>query len=78
MSKGDQDARVLQDATGARYIVCLTRVRNLRLGLMLDSIDTFMARVAKLPKLKDGQERCVRCLDDLDGCACNNLGQRQP
>ena len=29
MSKGDRDARVLQDATGAKYTTCLARVRGL-------------------------------------------------
>lgn len=73
MNKGDQDARVLQEATGARYIVCLTRVRNLRLGIVGDSINAFMAKVEALPTLKDGQERCVRCLADVDGCVCETL-----
>lgn len=30
MSKSDRDARILQSATGARYVTCLARVRDLR------------------------------------------------
>ena len=84
MSKGDHDARVLQDATGAKYTACLTRVRALR-GLtpipMETSegrrfekvIDSFMSAVDALPDLVAGQTRCVTCLQDLTPakkCTC--------
>lgn len=76
MSKGDKDARVLQDATGAKYNVCLSRVRSLR-GLapirmetsdgprFESARDSFMMVVDDLPDLADGQTRCVTCLMDL-------------
>lgn len=43
MSKGDKDARVLQDATGAKYMTCLARVRDLRaLASAIYELDSFM------------------------------------
>jgi hypothetical protein len=65
MSKGDRDARVLQDVTGARYSTCLARVRALRgvlVGAEEDALDVFMVRVEKLPDHQPGQTRCVTCL----------------
>lgn len=84
MSKGDRDARALQDATGARYTTCLARVRSLRAlapiamessdGRRFDhAIDSFMAAVAGLPDLVAGQTRCATCLRDLaplKECSC--------
>lgn len=84
MSRGDRDARVLQDATGARYMPCLARVRSLRrlAAVSMDTsdgrrfdhvIDSFMAGVDALPDLVDGQTRCVTCLRDLTPskeCTC--------
>jgi hypothetical protein len=74
MSKGDKDARVLQDATGAKYMTCLWRVRDLRaLASALYELDSFMMRVDALPDLVDGQTRCATCLQDLTPvrkCAC--------
>ena len=79
MSKGDKEAHVLQDATGARYTTCLARVRALRaLAPFPDrcsekAIDSFMNRVDVLPDLVDGQTRCVTCLQDLSPnkrCTC--------
>jgi hypothetical protein len=73
VSKGDKDARVLQDATGARYMTCLARVRALR-GLRFEkALDTFMNSVDLLPDLIEGQTRCVTCLQDLTpakSCTC--------
>jgi hypothetical protein len=73
MSKGDRDARVLQDATNAKYMACLARIRALRdlapNALLRDvfpsALDYFMERVDALPDLVDGQRRCVTCLQDL-------------
>lgn len=84
MSKGDKDARVLQDATGVRYVTCLARIRSLRARAPLPMetsdgqrfervLDSFMAGVDALPDLVDGQTRCVTCLQDLTPirqCAC--------
>jgi hypothetical protein len=65
VSKGDHDARVLQDATGAKYMACLARVRSLREIRPKDVLDSFMDRVDALPDLIDGQTRCVTCLQNL-------------
>jgi hypothetical protein len=76
MNKGDKDARVLQDATGARYTTCLARVRSLRALASLPegkALDAFMYRVKGLPDLIGGQARCATCLHDLAptrGCTC--------
>jgi hypothetical protein len=84
VSKGDRDARVLQDATGARYTTCLARVRGLRAlePIPMESsdgrrfervLDSFMAGVDELPDLAAGQARCVTCLRDLTPakeCSC--------
>lgn len=84
MSKGDKDARVLQDATGAKYMTCLDRVRSLRALAPIpmeasdgrrweNALDSFMSAVEALPDLADGQERCVTCLQNLvpvRRCAC--------
>ena len=80
MSKGDRDARVLQDATGVRYTTCLARVRSLRAlatyqqaGHGVKHLDTFMDRVDSLPDLVEGQTRCATCLNDLTPtrrCTC--------
>lgn len=84
MSHGDRDARVLQDATGARYTECLARVRSLRLlapfpmetsdGQRYERVlDSFMARVEALPDLVEGQMRCATCLHDrtpINQCTC--------
>jgi hypothetical protein len=74
MSKGDRDARVLQDVTGARYTTCLARVRSLRaLADGRAHLDSFMAGVDALPDLINGQLRCVTCLHDLTPikkCVC--------
>lgn len=84
MSKGDQDARVLQDATGAKYTACLTRLRALRALVPISmetsegrrfekAVDSFMAAVDELPDLVSGQTRCVTCLHDLSPtkrCTC--------
>ena len=80
MSKGDRDARILQDATGARYMTCLARVRALR-GIAAApgtprAIDAFMDRVDKLPDLlAAGHMRCVTCLGlcaaGVDDCVCS-------
>jgi hypothetical protein len=85
MSKGDKDARVLQDATGATYSTCLARVRGLRALAPITmetsdghrferAIDSFMQLgVDALPDLIEGQTRCVTCLRDLTpvrACTC--------
>ena len=84
MSKGDKDARVLQDATGTKYSACLARVRALRAlaPIPMESsdgrrfaraIDSFMDGVDALSDLVDGQTRCVTCLHDLTPtkrCTC--------
>jgi hypothetical protein len=85
MSKGDKDARVLQDATGAKYTTCLARVRALRALVPIPmetsngqrferALDSFMQLgVEALPDLIDGQTRCVNCLRDLTpvrACTC--------
>lgn len=73
MSKGDKDARVLQDATGARYMTCLARVRALRALRFEKALDTFMDSVDVLPDLIESQTRCVTCLQDLTPakrCTC--------
>jgi hypothetical protein len=79
MSKGDKDARVLQDATDARYMTCLARVRSLRAlapfpdGSAKMAIDSFINRVEALSDLIEGQTRCVTCLHDLTPtrhCTC--------
>jgi hypothetical protein len=79
MSKGDRDARVLQDVTGAKYMTCLARVRALRAlapppdGRGVAALDSLMDRVEVLPDLVDGQTRCVTCLHDLTpirNCTC--------
>jgi hypothetical protein len=79
MSKGDRDARVLQDVTGAKYMRCLARVRALRAlapppdGRGAPALDSLMDRVEVLPDLVDGQTRCVTCLHDLTpirNCTC--------
>lgn len=85
MSKGDKDARVLQDATGAKYTTCLARVRSLRAlapitmetsdGQKFErAIDSFMQLgVDALLDLVDGQTQCVTCLRDLTPvkeCTC--------
>jgi hypothetical protein len=85
MSRGDKDARVLQDATGAKYTTCLVRVRGLRAlaPIPMESsddgqrweraLDSFMMGVDSLPDLVDGQTRCVTCLHDLTPvkeCTC--------
>lgn len=84
MSKGDKDARVLQDATGIRYVTCLARIRSLRALAPLPMetsdgqrfehvLDSFMAGVDALPDLVEGQTRCVTCLQDLTPikhCTC--------
>lgn len=76
MSKGDKDARVLQDATGAKYVTCLSRIRGLRKLAPIEmecsdgrrftsALDSFMSGVDDLSDLVDGQTRCVTCLLDL-------------
>ena len=84
MSNGDKDARVLQDATGVRYVTCLARIRSLRALAPLPmetsdgqrferALDSFMAGVDALPDLVEGQTRCVTCLHDLtplNHCTC--------
>ena len=84
MSRGDKDARVLQDATGARYTTCLARVRSLRALAPIpmessdgrrfaSALDSFMDGVDALPDLVDGQTRCATCLQDLTPtkhCTC--------
>ena len=77
MSKGDKDARVLQDATGAKYTTCLARVCSLRALAPVtmetsdgqrfeNALDSFMQMgVEALPALAEGQTRCVTCLRDL-------------
>jgi hypothetical protein len=84
MSKGDKDARALQDATGAKYMTCLARVRSLRAlapipmessdGCRFEkALDSFMHGVEALSGLVDGQTRCVTCLHDrtpAKRCTC--------
>ena len=75
MSRGDKEARALQDATGARYTTCLARVRALRAlaAIPETALDSFMNRVEALSDLIEGQLRCVTCLHDLTptrGCSC--------
>ncbi len=84
MARGDRDARVLQDATGARYTECLARVRGLRrlAAVPMETsdgqrfervIDSFMAGVDALPDLTPGQTRCPTCLQDrtpINQCRC--------
>ena len=84
MSRGDKDARVLQYATGVRYVTCLARIHGLRALAPLPMetsegqrfervLDSFMAGVDALPDLVDGQTRCVTCLQDLTPikqCTC--------
>jgi len=79
MNKSDKDARMLQNATGARYMTSLARVRALRAlapfpdGSAKMAIGSFMNRVEALPDLIDGQTRCVTCLHDLTPtrrCTC--------
>jgi hypothetical protein len=73
MSKGDRDARVLQDATDARYTTCLARVRELRALATPYAYASFMTCVDALPDLVDGQTRCATCLQDLTPvrkCTC--------
>lgn len=84
VSKGDKDARVLQDATRAKYATCLARVRSLRALEPLPmetsegkfftcALDSFMDGVDELPDLIAGQTRCVTCLRDLTPvkeCSC--------
>ena len=76
MSRADRDARVLQDATGVRYMTCLARVRSLRALAPVPmetsdgrnfarALDSFMDAVDALPDLVDGQTRCATCLQDL-------------
>lgn len=75
MNKSDKDARALQDATGARYMTCLVRVKDLR-GLWngTKELGVFMTRVKALPDLKPGQQRCVTCLGlnaaGVNDCEC--------
>jgi hypothetical protein len=82
MSRTDKDARVLQDATGAKYTTCLARVRSLRALAPIpmetsagqrfaSALDSFMHGVEALSDLDKGQTRCVICLQDLTKrCTC--------
>ena len=84
MSKGDKDVRALQDATGAKYMTCLARVRSLRALAPIPmeasdgrrfacALDSFMNDVDALPDLVEGQTRCVTCLHDrtpAKRCTC--------
>lgn len=74
MARGDRDARILQDATGARYMVCLTRVRDLRRLANPQLLNGFIDRVEQLPDLQTGQSRCVTCLGlnaaGVNDCVC--------
>ncbi len=70
MSKADRDARVVQDATGARYTTCLRFVRVKRTEGPA-AFEDYMSRVDDLADLLDGQERCLTCLRwRHDGEAC--------
>ena len=68
MSNSDKDARALQDATGAKYTVCLSYVRQLRTS---GNLDAFMDRVDDLDDLAPGQIRCIRCLANIHTGACS-------
>lgn len=64
MSRTEQkDARVLQDATGAKYQACLTEVRRRRALRDWAAYEAFYDRVDALPdRDEDGPVRCIRCL----------------
>jgi hypothetical protein len=69
-SPDDQDARALQEATGARYALCRDRVQTLRRLLGGDFMPTLMNRIEALPDLQAGQTRCMVCLELQPGCVC--------
>ena len=66
MSRGDKAARLLQQATGARYTTCLAHLRGFATA---DARGAFMTRVVALPALQPGAQRCAECLFSAP-CSC--------